>query len=162
MPSAPSLVELIPSRDIEHFLPVLREIDLGDRFLLSMLHWCGIGQRSSPLSYWQVYIIRNTSEIVGVTGLYQRPETEKHIYWLGWFGIRPQWRRQRLGSESVRRVIEKAKERGGRELWVYTGAADQPAVRFYLSLGFEVLGTATSTAPGQTMAESDIILKRSI
>ena len=34
------------------------------------------------------------------------------------------------------------------------------AVRFYKSLGFEVLGTAAQWAHGQTMDDSDIILRR--
>jgi len=34
------------------------------------------------------------------------------------------------------------------------------AVRFYKSLGFEVLGTAAQRAHGQTMDDSDIILRR--
>jgi hypothetical protein len=34
------------------------------------------------------------------------------------------------------------------------------AVCFYKSLGFEVLGSATEWAPGRTMEDSDIVLRR--
>jgi hypothetical protein len=44
MTVAEPTVELVSTRQIELFLPILKEIDFGDRFLLSMLHWCGIGQ----------------------------------------------------------------------------------------------------------------------
>ena len=45
-------VELVETKEIQVFLPVMKEIDFGDRFLLSMLHWCGIGRRSMPLDLW--------------------------------------------------------------------------------------------------------------
>ena len=66
-------VELVNTKEIELFLPLMREIEFGDAFLLSMLHWCGIGKRSSPLEYWQVFLVRADSEIVGVSGLYRQP-----------------------------------------------------------------------------------------
>jgi ribosomal protein S18 acetylase RimI-like enzyme len=160
MSKNPAPVDLLPSKEIEHFLPVLREIELGDPFLLSMLHWCGIGQRSTPLAYWQVYLIRHAAEIVGVAGLYQRPETPQHIYWLGWFGIRSSWRRLGLGSATIRQVLALAKNRGGQKLWVYTGANDALASQFYQSLGFELLGTAAQLAPSQTTDDSDLIFQR--
>jgi hypothetical protein len=45
MPGGEQIVELVSTREIELFLPVMREVDFGDAFLLSMLHWCGIGKR---------------------------------------------------------------------------------------------------------------------
>jgi hypothetical protein len=60
-------VELITTKEIELFLPVMREVDFGDAFLLSMLHWCGIGKRSRPLEYWQVFLLRGKSETLGVS-----------------------------------------------------------------------------------------------
>jgi hypothetical protein len=47
-----------------------------------------------------------------------------------------------------------------RELWVYTDAADDVAIKFYTSLNFELLGAARDCAPGKTMADSDIVLRR--
>jgi len=43
------------------FAPVLA-IDFGDAFLLSLLHGCGIGKRSTPLEYWQVFLVRAKSQ----------------------------------------------------------------------------------------------------
>ena len=58
MSAAEQTVELVETKEIQMFLPVMNEIDFGDRFLLSMLHWCGIGQRSTPLDYWKVFLLR--------------------------------------------------------------------------------------------------------
>src|SRR6266436_1726363 len=98
MSAAEQTVELVETKEIQMFLPILKEIDFGDRFLLSMLHWCGIGRRSTPLEFWQVFLIRSDQEIVGVSGLYRQPGAPEHVCWLGWFAIRPKFRRQGFGS----------------------------------------------------------------
>jgi RimJ/RimL family protein N-acetyltransferase len=141
MPANGNTVELITTKEIELFLPVMKELadDFGDRFLLSMLHWCGIGSRPAPLEFWQVFLIQTGKETVGVSGLYRRSESPTHLCWLGWFAIRPKFRRKGL--------------------WVYTGASDEAARHFYTKLGFELLGSARDRAPGKTMDDSDIVLK---
>jgi RimJ/RimL family protein N-acetyltransferase len=159
MPTSGQNVELINTKQLELFVPVLKDIDFGDRFLLSMLHWCGIGQRSTPLDFWQVFLIRSAGEIVGVSGLYRQPETPKHVCWLGWFAIRPMFRRQGFGSAAIPLLAEHAKSAGYTELWVYTDSANEPARTFYSKLGFELLGSARDYACGQTMDESDFVLK---
>jgi hypothetical protein len=82
MAAAEQIVELVSTKDIELFLPLMREIDFGDAFLLSMLHWCGIGKRSRPLEYWQVFLLRAKSQIIGVSGLYRQLGTPSHVCWL--------------------------------------------------------------------------------
>ena len=57
-------------------------------------------------------------------------------------------------------LIDFAKGIQVKELWVYTGSADDIAVNFYKSLGFELLGCAAEWAPRQTMDDSDVVLKR--
>ena len=88
------------------------------------------------------------SEIVGVSGLYRQPGTPAHIYWLGWFAIRPQFRRQGFGTSAIHQLSYVARNAGSTELWVYTGSNNNTARTFYLSLGFEVLGPASDYAPG--------------
>jgi RimJ/RimL family protein N-acetyltransferase len=154
--------ELVNTKRIEFFLPLMREIELGDKFLLSMLHWCGIGQRSTPLEYWQVFLVRAECEIVGVSGLYRQPGMPFHVCWLGWFGIRPRFRRKRFGSAAIRQICDHARHTGFKELWVYTGVRDEIARMFYANLGFEVLGPAREWAPGRTMDDSDIVLRRTL
>lgn len=160
MSAAEQTVELIETTEIEMFLPVMKEIDFGDRFLLSMLHWCGIGQRSTPLDYWKVFLSRAGAEVVGVSGLYRQPGMAETVCWVGWFGIRPRFRRQGFGKYAMVALIDFAQHTGVKELWVYTGSSDNIAVSFYRSLSFEELGAATDWAPGRTMDDSDIVLRR--
>jgi GNAT superfamily N-acetyltransferase len=160
MAATEGIVELVSTKEIELFLPVMREIDFGDAFLLSMLHWCGIGKRSRPLEYWQVFLLRSKSQIIGVSGLYRQPGTPSHVCWLGWFAIRPQFRRAGFGTAAIHQLYDVARTAGSTELWVYTSSHDEVARIFYMSLGFEVLHPARDCAPGKTMDNSDIVLRR--
>ena len=107
MSATEQVVELVSTRNIEMFIPIMREIDFGDQFLLSMLHWCGIGQRATPLEYWQVFLVQSKQEIVGVSGLYRQPGMPAHLCWLGWFAIRPQFRRRGFGSAAIRSLASR-------------------------------------------------------
>lgn len=156
------IVELVSTREIELFLPVMREIDFGDAFLLSMLHWCGIGKRSKPIEYWQVFLIRAKGQVIGVSGLYRQPGIPSNVCWLGWFAIRPQFRRQGFGTAAIRQLYHAVRSVGSTELWVYTSSDDETAQIFYTSLGFEVLGPASDCAPGKTLDDSDIVLRRNL
>jgi ribosomal protein S18 acetylase RimI-like enzyme len=157
---AEQTVELIETTEIEEFIPVMKEIDFGDRFLLSILHWCGIGRRSTPLDYWEVLLVRARGDAVGVSGLYRQPGTPHNVCWVGWFGIRPRFRREGFGTNAMHGLFDIARSIGCQELWVYTGLSDDVAVSFYKSLGFEVLGSAVDWALGRTMDDSDIVLRR--
>src|SRR5260370_2714084 len=112
MPARGRTVELITTKDIDLFLPIMRELadDFGDRFLLSMLHWCGIGERANPLPFWEVFLLRANSETVGVCGLYQMSETTTSLVWLGWFGIRPAFRRRGYGSSAIHSLADPTPE----------------------------------------------------
>jgi GNAT superfamily N-acetyltransferase len=154
------MVKLLETRKIEEFIPVMKEIDFGDRFLLSMLHWCGIGERSTPLDYWKVFLVWARGAAVGVSGLYRQPGMPDKVCWVGWFGIRPRFRREGFGTNAMYALFDVARSISCRELWVYTGSADRIALSFYKSLGFEVLGSATEWAPGRTMEDSDVVLRR--
>jgi len=161
MPASSNTVELISTRELALFLPVMRELadDFGGGFLLSMLHWCGIGKRTSPLRFWEVSLLRADREIVGVCGLYRMHETPASLIWLGWFGIRPAFRRRGYGSATIHSLADRAREMGCKELWVYTGSSDEVAREFYSTLGFKLVGPARDHAPGQTIDDSDVILK---
>jgi GNAT superfamily N-acetyltransferase len=160
MSAAEQTVELVETKEIQMFLSVMKEIDFGDRFLLSMLHWCGIGQRSTPLDYWKVFLLRAECDVVGVSGLYRQPGMAEIVCWVGWFGIRPSFRRQGFGTNAMCALFNVARSIGSQELWVYTGLSDVIAVGFYKNLGFEVLGSAADWVPGQTMDDSDVVLRR--
>ena len=162
MAAGEQIVELVSTKQIEMFVPVMKDIaqEFGDRFLLAMLHWCEIGRRSTPLEYWQVFLIQVRSDIVGVSGLYRQPGMSSNICWLGWFAIQPEFRRRGFGRATIIAVCDFARDLTCKELWVYTGATDKIAVKFYTCLGFELLGPAIEWAPGRTMDDSDLVLKR--
>lgn len=161
MPANGHTVELVNTKEIELFLAVMKEVadDFGDRFLLAMLHWCGIGSRPAPLEFWQVFLIRTGDTIVGVSGLYRQPESPAHLCWLGWFAVRPKFRRKGFGSAAIHATADCARTMGCKELWVYTGASDAAARHFYTRLDFKLLGSARDRAPGKTIDDSDIVLK---
>ena len=79
---------------------------------------------------------------------------------VGWFAIRPQFRRQGFGTAAIHQLCDAARAAGSTELLVYTGLQDAVARSFYTSLGFEVFGPASDYAPGKTTDDSDIVLKR--
>jgi ribosomal protein S18 acetylase RimI-like enzyme len=160
MSASRQTVELLETKEIVEFILVMKEIDFGDRFLLSMLHWCEIGRRSTPLDYWKVFLVRARGDAVGVSGLYRQPGMPHNVCWVGWFGIRPRFRREGFGTKAMYALFDCARSIGCQELWVYTGSSDDTAISFYKSLGFEVLGSAADWAPGQTMDDSDIVLRR--
>src|SRR6266446_4992335 len=160
MSAADQKVELLETKALRMFIHVTREIDFGDRFLLSMLHWCGFGRRSTPLDYWKVFLLRVRDEVVGVSGLYRQPGIPQTVCWVGWFAIRPGIRGQGFGRNAMYALIDFAKGIQVKKLWVYTGSSDDIAVNFYKSLGFEHLGCAAEWAPGRTMDNFDIVLKR--
>ena len=70
------------------------------------------------------------------------------------------FRREGFGTNAKYAPFDVARSFGCQQLWVYTGSSDDAAVCFYKSLGFEVLGSAADWAPGQTMEDSDIVLRR--
>ena len=124
MTGAKPTLKLVNTKQIELFIPILKEIDFGDRFLLSMLHWCGIGQRSAPLEFWEVFLLYSPEDIVGVSGLYRQPGMPSNQCWLGWFAIRPDFRRRGYASAAIRLLADSAQQRGFSELLVYTGLDD--------------------------------------
>jgi len=114
----------------------------------------------NAIGLWQVFILRVRDDVVGVSGLYRQPGMAQTVCWVGWFAIRPGFRRQGFGKSAMDALIDFAKSIQAKELWVYTGSADDIAVSFYKSLGFELLGPAADWAPGRTMDDSDIVLRR--
>jgi ribosomal protein S18 acetylase RimI-like enzyme len=83
-----------------------------------------------------------------------------YLCWLGWFAIRPQFRRRGFGSAAIRSLASRAKTINCKEIWVYTDVGDHIARNFYISLDFEVIGPAHEWANGKTRNPSDVVLRR--
>jgi RimJ/RimL family protein N-acetyltransferase len=127
---------------------------------------CSIGAESvnarPPLEYWQVFLVRSQQEVVGVSGLYRKPGMSVDLCWLGWFAIRPKFRRRGLGSAAIHSLVSHAGTMNCKDIWVYTGSDDHIARCFYASLDFKILGPAHECAPGKTMSPSDVVLRRQL
>lgn len=153
-------VRLIQSRDLTSFIPVIQEVELGDRFLLSMLHWCGIGKRASELQLWEVYLAMSEATPVGVCGLYQNPGMPSHLAWLSWLGVRKSFRQRGAGSSMLTALIALANSKHGfSELWVYTDANDTQVHHFYERAGFQFIGEGGNVAPDVIMSPKDKVFR---
>ncbi|MDO5110284.1 MAG: GNAT family N-acetyltransferase [Erysipelotrichaceae bacterium] len=88
------------------------------------------------MSGYRYYLLYEDGECVGVTGLYWYPE-DPDSAWLGWFGIREEYRRRHLGTLALKRFEEMAAKQGFRYARLYTGADDnEAAITFYRACGY--------------------------
>ena len=75
---------------------------------------CGYFQYNYAITcnkdYWKYWLVYdNDNNIVGITGLYSDFNIEKtYSIWLGWFGIRPIYRRKGYGKEVLEFTIKEA------------------------------------------------------
>jgi GNAT superfamily N-acetyltransferase len=155
-------LKIIQSTDIIDFIPLLKELEFGEKFHLNMLQWCGIGKRDQSLGFWQVYLAKLETETIGVMGLYQLVDSPPDVVWVGWFGLRPKHRRQGWGKIMINHLKEYAVNFGFKQLWVYTNYPNLAAISFYEDSGFVKLGAAAEVCPGKTSSLSDIILRVNI
>ncbi len=152
-------VQLMQTREIIEFIPLLKELEFGDKFSLSMLHWCGIGAREYPLKFWEVYIAKVDEQTVGVIGLYQQMETNTESVWVGWFGVRPQFRRQGIGTVIINQLKQLAVNFKFKELLVFTDLDNLAAIYFYERNGFVKVDISEANTLGKTHEPSDIVLR---
>lgn len=85
------------------------------------------------------YVWRVGGVPAAVTGIYQHTETG--TYWLGWFGVRPEFRRQGIGTEVLRVVERDARALGTACLYLYTGAENKAGRAFWEAQGYRVTGS---------------------
>lgn len=87
-------------------------------------------------SGYEYYLIYKDGLCVGIIGLYCYPEDPESA-WLGWFGIREGFRRQRLGSQALGMFEEMVLARGYRFARLYTDAENnEVAIAFYKANGY--------------------------
>ncbi|AFY48244.1 acetyltransferase [Nostoc sp. PCC 7524] len=152
-------LKFIQTTDIVDFVPLLKELEFGDQFSLAMLRWCGIGKPDESITFWQVYLVKLAAETIGVMGLYQVIDSPSDVVWVGWFGLRPKFRRLGCGSIMMEHLKQYASHFGYQQLWVFTNYDNLAAISFYEKLGFVKLGAAAELCPGKTHELSDVILK---
>lgn len=74
---------------------------------------CGYFQYNYALKcgkdYWKYWLVYDDNDIVAITGLYSDFEiTETNSIWLGWFGVRPKYRKQKIGTKVLKFTIDEA------------------------------------------------------
>lgn len=87
-------------------------------------------------SGFEYYLLYEGGACVGVIGLYSYPE-DRDSAWLGWFGIREDFRRKNLGTAALKVFEEMAATRGYLFARLYTDAVDNDvAIAFYKANGY--------------------------
>ena len=136
------MISLIQSREIRDYRKPLDGLveDFGYVFYHAVLAWCDLIDTSIDKDYWQVYLIQNDGETIGICGLYSLTPETRHELWLGWFGIIPECRSLGFGSEVLTQLEAKAKETGATDVYSYVDADGKP-LSFYYRNGYERVST---------------------
>lgn len=139
------MLTYIQSREITDYTILLNNLyeDFHDHFCHTILCWCELmkkGQQPEESYLWEVWIIKQDDKTIGICGLYSIDKDSVENLWLGWFGIIPDFRFQKLGNVVIDFLKEKAKEIGATNIMSYVGSDGKP-LTFYKRNGFEVIGT---------------------
>ena len=139
----PAALSIVQSRDIHDYKPILEGLieDFGFTYYHAILIWCKIlDADESPNKYWQVYLIKWKGEVVGICGLYSQYENKTDELWLGWFGIIPSKRNEKIGQHALDWMKQNAKSIGCKKLMSYVDEGGKP-LPFYYRNGFANIGT---------------------
>jgi len=71
-----------------------------------------------------------------IVGVARGGRREGGVFWLGFLGVRPGYRRRGIGSALLDAFIEEAKRSGAHKLCLYTSPVLIDAVKLYVSRGF--------------------------
>ena len=83
----------------------------------------------------EYYLGYENDNVVGISGVYANNANE---CWLGWFGIRPEYRRRGYASKMLNLQLEMMKNYEYKTCRLYTSEViNQEAVRLYIKLGFK-------------------------
>ena len=87
------------------------------------------------------YLVLEDDNVVGITGHYP-PEDGKKQIWLGWFGVRPQYRGAGWGEKILKATAQVVALQGVTEMFIYSGdrAEERNAHRLYEKNGFKMTG----------------------
>lgn len=156
-------IQVLQTAEIQHFLPLFKELtEFNERFLLAMLRWCGYGRkRHRELPVWNVYVAFHLDQPIGVTGIYCEQEDPPERCWLGWFGITPTYRRNKIGSYLFNATCKIARSQGFSSLYIHTEGSNSSAISFYESIGCNKLGFGHeifSESGFDNFSRSDVIL----
>ena len=164
------MLTYIQSREIKDYTILLDNLyeDFGSHMCHTILCWCKlmkVGQqpKDSYHTIWEVWIIKQDDNTIGICGLYSLNKNVEEL-WLGWFGIIPEFRFQKLGNEVIDYLKETAINMGATKLMSYVGSEGKP-LTFYQRNGFEITGTVGEYIKENNMdlsnfeSEDDYVIK---
>ena len=123
-------LERITEKNIDYAIQIQEELFPGEsgrtNFEESM-------DESSGYEYFLLY---EDGTCIGVIGIYSYPE-DQNSAWLGWFGIKEEFRRKKLGTTALKAFEEMAAARGYLFARLYTDAVNNDAaIAFYQANGY--------------------------
>ena len=123
-------LERITEKNIDYAIQIQEELFPGEsgrtNFEESM-------DESSGYEYFLLY---ENGTCIGVIGIYSYPE-DPNSAWLGWFGIREDFRRKKFGTTALKAFEEMAAARGYLFARLYTDAVNNDAaIAFYQANGY--------------------------
>ena len=165
------MLTYIQSREIKDYSILLDGLytDFGDHFCHTILCWCKLmekQQQTQDPSFWEVWIVKQNNKTIAICGLYSL-DNNIDTLWLGWFGIIPEFRHQKLGNEVIEYLKETAKNIGAIRIMSYVDSNGKP-LTFYKRNGFTVIGTVGEYIKENNLdlsnfeKEEDYIIKYSI
>ena len=133
------MITYIQSKNISDYTILLDGLysDFGSHLCHTILCWCGLMKSSKSFyQFWQVWIVKQDDKTIGICGLYSLDDKVDTL-WLGWFGILPELRNQRLGENVINYLKDTSIEVGASKLMSYVDQDGKP-LPFYQRNGFIV------------------------
>lgn len=123
------MFEPLTNENFEELLTIQKRIFPGESAEQNYLETLEHNPYRKELANW---LVLYNNKPVGVVGLYSYHEYP-NTAWLGWFGVLPEERGKKFGSEIFDFWLETAKEKGYTEARLYTDKIEnQDALGFYL------------------------------
>ena len=111
---------------------------LSDRPILSILKDGDLPPNGSK-EFFRLQSIRlvSTHQLIGYLEMYHGYPTAD-VFWIGMFGIDPQFHGQHYGQELINRLIELVRElQGYSKIGLGVALKNWPAIRFWVNAGFD-------------------------
>ncbi len=83
------------------------------------------------------FLYRSDEKPCGIGGLYFHQDTPSS-FWLGWFGVSPQFHRKGFGKQIIEHTKDLVTVFCGKELLVYLDNSNNLAKKFYEKVGFSL------------------------
>lgn len=94
--------------------------------------------KMSEIKYWVA--VDDAGKVVGTIGLYCYEKDKDEAFWLGWFCVHSDLRRNGIGTKLLQFAIKKARKNNKRFLRLYTSPELTQARRLYEKYSFQLTG----------------------